>query len=292
MSGLSSRSRNRFAPTLEALEDRFLLSADVVGPGQIVTTGLNNTVAILDDGNQIQVFTGSIFGSPLVTFQEGTNLSLRTSKAGSTNLVTYDLLGTGPHIASLDVNFGSGTGSLTTNVVDNLGGLLGAVAPGVVPGGLVPGKLADTSDVQITAEGGRSIRDVLNAGSVGASVLLTDSYTGGTGAAAFAANLGVGGAGTAQGLGSQVVLTFKPGGTGLARALVSYQETLIGELDITLDAKHLANLRVQASMENGTGVVNSELNAPPGSVLINQITGSSHAAQATASVDGVPQPTL
>jgi hypothetical protein len=126
MSLLKSRQhRGRFAPKVEALEDRSLLSAIVTGEGQIVTTGSNNHLVITDNGQFVAVFAENRF---LASFAEGTPITVSTNAHGSTNLVNYDLLGSnntagvaGPSLlSSLTVNFGCGFGALNVAVLSSL----------------------------------------------------------------------------------------------------------------------------------------------------------------------------
>jgi hypothetical protein len=229
----SRRNLGRFTPRVEALEDRSLLNATVIGQpfGTIATTGAVNQVVITDDGQFIRVFSDNGF---VASFTEGTALTVKTIKTGSANSVFYDLLGfssSGPNrtlFSSLDVNFGSGNGTLVVTVTSSLPN--GLFAPGPVS------NLIDNSNVQIstttTAPPAGKIagntREFLSVGSIGTNAILSLFDNGGAGNDFYQAQLfGV------QKSGSTVALTFF-GNAGNDTALVFDGQDIQGTTNIGL----------------------------------------------------------
>jgi hypothetical protein len=223
MKRLQSRRRVRFTPTVEALEDRSLLSATLnIFTGQVVTTGAVNHVLITDDGQFVRVFSDNGFVGFL---DEGTPVTVTTNSPGSNNTIFYDLdgqgdpttPGPGPVLkSSLNVNFGFGPGALFVAVVSGLPNGLFA------PAGAVSGLVSNSSVQVITTTTPPPARrlgpglpfqfvlgiagntqESLNVGNIGLGASLVMKDFGGAGNDSFTANLsGV------QLPGSGVVLTF------------------------------------------------------------------------------------
>jgi hypothetical protein len=219
----SRRHHGRFLPKVEALEDRSLLTATVAGTN-IITTGAVNKLLITDDGTTIRVFTDNSPGSPPITFAEGTPLTVRTNKAGSTNLVTYYVLGSNSPAsttvinANLTVEFGKGNGQLSAGV---LAGLPTSMNGPILL--LAQASLTDFSNLNVTAksEGGNTNASLFVAGiGTDANLQFNDSGTG-KGSNTFSANLG----GAEQAAGSTVGLTFN-GGDGANSATVMDKEDM------------------------------------------------------------------
>jgi hypothetical protein len=186
----SCQHRSRFAPKVEALEDRSLLSAISLGGGNIVTTGTVNNVTVTDDGQLVRVFSDNGF---LSAFAEGTPITVTTIAPRSTNNVFYTLLGSsdtssGPKLSSsLNVNFGSGPGFLNVLVTSAFNGV-GNV-----------GDLGNLSNVQISTTAARRAlgtpasltQENLTANSLGADAFLhmSDSRGSDSGRVQFFATL-------------------------------------------------------------------------------------------------------
>jgi hypothetical protein len=221
----SRRHLGRFTPKVEALEDRSLLNATVAGTS-IITTAAVNQVLITDDGTTIRVFTDNSPAAPLATFTEGTPITVTTNKTGSTNSVTFELLGTQTSIvdANLAVNFGKGNGSLAVGTVSSLPTSLGGNSGGQ---SFLPG----LSNVNITAtSGGGNTTVGLFVGDIGASAKLQLNDTGaGKGSNTFVVQL-VG----HQNIGSSVGLAFK-GGDGANSASVYDTEDMVQGSTMNLD---------------------------------------------------------
>jgi hypothetical protein len=178
----SRQLRGRFAPQVEALEDRFLLNATLVG-NVIKTTGAVNHVLITDNGTTISVFSDhGLVG----TRTEGTPLTLIAGKKGSTNLVEYDLLGSTDQnaptattlVSSLTVRFGTGNGQLLTKVVAALPTTFGTTT--------IASNLGRDSNVNVTANSSRgNTQDTLICNGIGAGTSLSDVDHGGMGSDVF-----------------------------------------------------------------------------------------------------------
>jgi hypothetical protein len=221
----SRRPLGRFTPKVETLEDRSLLAVTIVGTS-IITTAAVNKILITDDGTTIRVFTDNSPTAPLATFAEGTPLTVKTNKKGSTNSVTFDLLG-GNNPRSLNstlaVNFGKGNGSLTAAVLLTLPTSLDGSGAGRVIA------LPDLSNVNITATSGggnTSVSLFLTSIGTASNVQFSDTGTG-KGSNTFLADLefasekGL----TGQKAGSTVGLTFH-GGDGPNTATVTDTERM------------------------------------------------------------------
>jgi hypothetical protein len=215
MKPLKSRQRVRFAPTVEVLEDRSLLSVSLnIATGQVVLSGASNNVLITDDGQRVRVFTTDDFVGSVV---EGTPITVTTNTPGSFSTIFYDLQGVpasgpGPVLkSSLNVNFGFGAGALFVAVVSSLpNGLF-------FPHGPVSGLVTNSSVQVVTTttpppppQRGGGLRVFpgntqveLDVGSIGVGASLVMKDFGGGGNDSFLANLsGV------QAAGSGVFLTF------------------------------------------------------------------------------------
>jgi hypothetical protein len=189
MRPLNSRLRGRFTPKVEALEDRTFLNATLAG-GTITTTAAVNHVLITDNGTAITVFSDNGLLGPALP--EGTALTVKTSKKGSTNFVEYDLLGsTLPNepavavtiVSSLTVNFGTGNGSLLAQVLVTLPVVFGG------PHGNTS-NLGQNSNVKIAATSSKgNTQDNLYCASIGTGASLSDVDTGGKGNNTFNAGL-------------------------------------------------------------------------------------------------------
>jgi hypothetical protein len=183
MSPLQSHPhRGRFAPQVEVLEDRFLLSATLLG-NVIKTTGAVNHVLITDNGTTISVFSDN---GLVGTRAEGTPLTLLAGKKGSTNFVEYDLLGsTDPNaptattlVSTLAVNFGTGNGQLLTKLV--------AALPTTFGSPTIASNLGMGSNVHVTAtSSGGNTQDTLICNAIGTGASLSDVDHGGKGNDAF-----------------------------------------------------------------------------------------------------------
>jgi uncharacterized protein YaiE (UPF0345 family) len=189
MSLLTSRpSPRRVTPRIEALEERSLLDATFVG-NVIKTTGAVNHVLITDNGTTVSVFSDHGF---LGSRPERTPLTLTAGKAGSTNDVAYDLLGSTDSnaanatgiVSSLTVNFGTGKGQLLTKVV--------AALPTDIDTPIAVSNLGAGSNVHVTANSSRGNIEATvfcNSLATGAAVNVSDVARGG--ADSFSAFLGV-----------------------------------------------------------------------------------------------------
>jgi hypothetical protein len=221
----------RLTPRLEALEDRFLLSAAVTGPGEITTTAAVNRVLLTDDGTQITVFSDN---GKVGTFLEGTPLTVQTNKAGSTNFISYALQGSAAQDtvlnASLNVDFGTGNGRLTTGVLKTLPTSL-VDLHNVIRDQAQISDLGQDSNVQITTTSTRgNVTNEMASGSLGLGANLSDVATGGEGNDLFFVQLsGV------ENTGATVTLQFT-GGDGINTALVGdFQDIVGGSTTITLE---------------------------------------------------------
>jgi hypothetical protein len=202
------RPRRRFSPRVEALEDRCVLNAHIIGLGQIETTGSTNRVVIEDNGTNIRVFFDNN-QFPGFTFQEGTPISVTAKQAKSTNRVFYYVLGDTPGLlpsgrvinnASLDVDFGGGTGSLLAEVVSTFPPNFFAATSG----NLQPaGNLEDLSTLNITVHGDGSTNVRFASQDIGANAILTIKDTTGKGSNQFAMLMG-----GVQRFASQVNVTY------------------------------------------------------------------------------------
>jgi hypothetical protein len=183
MNQLQSRQhRSRFSPRVEALEDRFLLNATLLG-NMIKTTGAVNHVLITDNGTTISVFSDS---GLVGTRAEGTPLTLLAGKKGSTNFVEYYLLGStdpnAPTATTLDstltVNFGTGNGQLLTNVVATLPTMFGSP--------VFASNLGMGSNVHVAATSSRgNTQDTLICNALGNGASVSDVEHGGQGNDSF-----------------------------------------------------------------------------------------------------------
>jgi hypothetical protein len=220
--------RGGYTPRIEALEDRCVLNAVITGVGHIVTTGSVNHVLITDDGATIRVFADNSPWAALVMCSYGAPLTVSTKNPGSTNLITYEVLGPVPKVSTspggttavaqapptiygnLDVNFGSGIGQLWAQVLADLPTNLGSgFAHSYAPDGDLGG-----GNLKITTSGS-GFTDVSFVGvNIGpsATVQLTDN--GGNSGNNFLVQLN-----GRQDPGSQVNMTFQ-GGNGHDQVLV------------------------------------------------------------------------
>jgi hypothetical protein len=201
----SRRNLGRFTPRVEALEDRSLLSATIIGQpfGTIATTGAVNKVVITDDGSFIRVFSDNSPLFPLAFFSEGTPISVKTIHPGSTNNIFYFVQGvsrSSPIInANLSVDFGTGNGLLEADVVSSLPTNLFAF-PGPVT------RLTSLSNLRIAVKsGGGNTQTFLDANGIGSSANLQFREDGGKGSDFFQAVFGFG---STQEFGSTVGIAF------------------------------------------------------------------------------------
>jgi hypothetical protein len=216
------------------------LDAAITGMGQIVTTASVNQVLITDDGTNIRVFSDNSPNTPLATFAEGASLAVSTNKPGSTNHISYEVLGAplgtfvppspghppgiilspGTHITgNLAVNFGSGTGDflaqMTTSLPNNL-------ADGFVAAKLIAnlGDLGNSSTLNITTSGSGDTNVAFASKDFGKSAKLQFDDHGGKGPnILFVLLTG------AQHPGSQVAVTFW-GGSGNNQVFVSDEQNI------------------------------------------------------------------
>jgi hypothetical protein len=328
-SSTSRHNRGRFIPRLEALEDRTLLNATlstVAGVGQITTTGAVNHVLITDDGTTIKVFSDNGF---LGTFHEGTPLSVKTNKAGSTNFIGYAIQGSANQDlnattinGSLNVDFGTGNGQLVTAVLGTLPTSLVDLVP-VVNNPANISNLGEGSNLQIAAKGtSGNILDVLFCDSIGFSANLSDVATGGTGANLFLAGLtgqedpgatvtlkftGVDGNNTAViqddqtiGVGASTNIDLQSNGDIDDRGtqIVNYAGVLQGSLDVTANAGAGTNVQtLDFVLQKGSdlGILNAAATTGPGAAKVSETVHKDAAdnpfvdATATAFGPGVKQ---
>jgi hypothetical protein len=243
MNLLQARYRRRFIPRVEALEERSLLNASLIG-GQIVTTGVVNNIVIADYGVAVFVYSDN---GVVANGAEGSYLSVTTNRPGSTNNIYYDILGTRTIKGGLTVNFGWGNGLLNVQVVDREPDGASVSSP---PGG--PSDLGAGSNLQITTRttappAGSSpgnTREYLTVNNIGSGANLQFTDNGGAGNDYFSARLGFGG--SAQRSASTVALNFFGNG-GNNTALVSDSEDI--------QAGATMNIALNCGLGNGIGQV-------------------------------------
>ncbi len=257
MNLLKTRSaRSTFNPSVEALEDRQLLSATVLQTGTLLKiTGSSqaDNIVVNDNGTQVRVFAEGVLKG---TFSGVAKIQLNTKEGA--DRVTYNVLGTAPInintpsnvsvVRQMDARLGQGPDRFEMNVVDSL------PAPGGFANTQYLGAQSDL-DVYVKGAEGNDFAS-LRVGTIGFQSSLKFRFDGDNGSDGL--NAFIGGPFDAQQANTNVKLSYFAG-AGNDSAFVNVVGTLTSSATMDIDL-HGQQDNDSMYMFYQNGIMNGQLN--------------------------------